>query len=306
MGVTEHYSLYNESDSIVHGEFGCGGISGLPALKKILPAKELRLATSQESALWAHHSGGWDSYNSRERLMFGELRDLPFADYIKVNQFVQAEALRYSLEANRRRQWKNVGEMTWQFNEPWPNLQCSNVLEYYGDKKLAYYFMREAYAPVLASLRYHKLFYEAGDRFEATLHLVNDRADAPYRVKCVIKTDKGSLLLEHTYSGIAPEDVSFEVGKISLSLPADLTGSFSVLLNVTCGGYADDKEYLMLIADREIGVKKTEFEIYMEQAFAGKRKEREDRFDARRADPQNVIAFVNRMWEKFRGKNGGC
>lgn len=299
MGVVEHYSLYNESDSIVHGEFGCGGISGISALRKILPPQELRLTTSHESALWAHHSGGWDSYNGRERLMFGELRELPFTDYIKVNQFVQAESLRYSLEANRRRQWKNVGEMTWQFNEPWPNLQCSNVLEYYGGKKLAYYFMREAYAPVLASLRYQKLFYEAGERFEAALHLINDRADAPYRVECSVRTDGGRSLFEETYCGTALEDVSFELGKISLCLPKDITGSFSVFLNVTCGDYADSKEYLMLIADRDVPVKKTDLEIYMEQALAGKQKEQQNDFDVRRADPRKVVAYVDRMWERF-------
>lgn len=295
MGVEEHYSLYNESDSIVHGEFGCGGISGLSALEKILPTEELRLTTSHESALWAHHSGGWDSYNGRERLMFGDLRGIDFTDYIKVNQFVQAESLRYSLEANRRRQWKNVGEMTWQFNEPWPNLQCSNVLEFYGGKKLAYYFVREAYAPVLASLRYHKLFYVAGDRFEATLHLINDRSDAPYQVTCTVRRDDGKLLWEETYAGTAKEDVSFELGKISLVLPEDMTGSFSVCIKTSCGDFNGEKEYLMLIADQDIPVEKTQLERYLDQAFAGKRKGRPEDFTRKRADWRAVAAYVDRV-----------
>lgn len=301
MGVEEHYTLYNESDSIVHGEFGCGGISGLDALEKILPPDQLHLTTSYENALWAHHSGGWDSYSDRERLMFGDLDGLAFADYIKVNQFVQAESLRYSLEANRRRQWENVGEMTWQFNEPWPNLQCSNVLEYYGGKKLAYYFVRDAYAPVLASLRYHKLFYQPGEAFTATLHLLNDRADAAYRVEAVVKTQAGEVLWKQDYTGTAVEDVSFAVGEISLTLPQQLTGSFLVCLHTCCGDFEDTKEYLMLIADREVPVEKTKWDRMREQAFAG-RKRSASRFEAKRADPKSVVAYVDRMWEKIGDK----
>ncbi|MEG2429843.1 MAG: glycoside hydrolase family 2 TIM barrel-domain containing protein, partial [Oscillospiraceae bacterium] len=71
MGVVDHYTLYNESDSILHSEFGCGGISNYSSLEKFLKKDDLKLCTSHTNNTWRHHSGGWDSYTLREQLMFG-------------------------------------------------------------------------------------------------------------------------------------------------------------------------------------------------------------------------------------------
>ena len=229
--------------------------------------------------------------------MFGDLYDIPLADYVKVNQFVQAESLRYSLEANRRRQWKNVGEMTWQFNEPWPNAQCSNVLEYYGDKKLAYYFLRDAYASVLASLKYKKLFYEAGETFEAELWLINDRADADFTVEYDVMTESGDVLTSGMMTGTAKEDLSFKAGVFSAVLPDNLTGGFSVCLHTVCGDFEDTKEYLFLIADQEIPVELTDEDQLMLHAF--KRRWLSNEQDAKRADIRPVLRYVDRMWDKY-------
>lgn len=298
MGVENHYRLYNQSDSIVHGEFGCGGISGLASLEKILPPEELRLTTSGESPVWAHHSGGWDSYAFRELLMFGDLKKIPLADYIKVNQFVQAESLRYSLEANRRRQWASVGEMTWQFNEPWPNIQCSNVLEYSGGRKLAYYALRDAYAPVLASLRYDKLFYLPGDTFRAEVFLLNDRRDAPYTVECAILDGSGAVLARQSFAGEAPEDLSQQIGALCWTVPQGYTGSFSVRMETSCGDFRGEKEYLFLIADREEAVvlppeeqRRMEYWGHANPALT-----------AKRAPVEPVLRYVDRCWARIAGK----
>lgn len=297
VGAYKHYEFYDNSDSIVHGEFGCGGIAGMDQIKRIFKEKDQQLFTTQENRVWAHHSGGWDTYGFRERIMFGDLKHIPFEDYIKVNQFVQAESLRYSLEANRRRQWKSVGQMTWQFNEPWPNVQCSNVLEYYGGKKLAYYAIRDAYDYVLTSLKYKKLFYEAGETYEAEIWLINDRADAPYTIGYTVITEDGRELAKGNFSGIAQEDISFKVGSISAQLPDDLTGGFSIILETECGDFKDTKEYMMFIADLDIPIElsaddKMRIERMMKRFGANP-------FEAKRADTAPVIRYVDRWWDKI-------
>ncbi len=298
VGPYDHYNFYNQSDCIVHGEFGCGGISSLESIQKFMEEKDQHLCTSNENPVWRHHSGGWDTYSMREMQMFGDLRQIGFAEYIKVNQFIQAESLRYSLEANRRRQWACVGEMTWQFNEPWPNIQCSNLLEYYGGKKLALYFMQEAYSPVLASLKYHKLFYTAGETFQAEIHLINDYPDADFQIACEVVTESGEALFSCTETGRAAEDLSFKVRDLSVILPEGLTGSFSVRLKTTCGEFSSEKEYLMLIADQDIPVSLTETEELAIQTFSKKRKM--DPSITKRADWRSAAAFVNRMDQKYR------
>ena len=285
-GPYDHYEYYDSSDSIIHGEFGCGGICGMEQLRRIFREEDLRVLTFRESRAWAHHCGGWDNYAHRERIMFGELRHLPLEEYVKVDQFVQAESLRYALESNRRRQWKSVGQMTWQFNEPWPNAKCSNVLEFYGGRKLGYYAVREAYEPVLASLKYKKLFYTSGEVFEAELWLINDRADAPYEISCAVIAEDGRVLHEQVFRGMAPEDLSFRTGHVAVPIPGDLTGSFSVRLTTACGDYTGEKEYLLLIADLDIPVELYDLDSAM--------------FTAKRASYSSVIRFVDRWWQSIR------
>lgn len=297
-GVREHYALYNSSDSILHGEFGCGGMTSLSAIERFTLPEDRRLSTTRENRVWAHHSGGWDSYSTRELLLFGDLRTLPLEDYIRVSQYIQAESLRYSLESNRRRQWKNVGEMTWQFNEPWPNIQCSNVIDYYSGKKLAWYAMRDAYAPVLASLRYDSLFYAPGERFEASLSLLSDLPDCQYSVTCTVTDEAGCSLfpcgsarLDFCGSICQDQVISFE--SLTLDLPETITGSFSVRIHTECGDFSNDKEYLFLIADKDLPLELRPEEESQIQERKGKGLAN-GLYD-KRADVRSVLAYVKRL-----------
>ncbi|WMJ23696.1 glycoside hydrolase family 2 TIM barrel-domain containing protein [Paludicola sp. MB14-C6] len=297
VGAYDHYEFYNNSDSILHGEFGCGGISNYDTLKRFLAPEDLKLCTSAENRVWRHHSGGWDSYSMRERLLFGDLHHIPFQDYIKINQFIQAESLRYSLEANRRRQWKNVGEMTWQFNEPWPNIQCSNVLDYYGEKKLAYYVMRDAYLSVLTSLKYDKLFYKAGEAFNAELFIINDKRTADYKIKYEIVNQNNNTLSSAEFSGTATEDVSQKVGSIAFTIPESLTGGFTVRITTSCGDFNGTKEYLMLMADKKVDVTLSQEEQLAIKHY--KNKQFTNGIDALRADTAPVIRYYDNFIEKY-------
>jgi len=240
-GTTEHYALYNASDSIVHGEFGCGGISGIEQLRRILPESELKISTNIQSRYWAHHSSGWDTYERREKLIFGDLSHLPLEDYIKVNQFIQWEALRYALEANRRRLWQNVGQMTWQFNEPWPNLQCSNVLEYYGGRKPGYYALREAYSSTLTSFRYDSLIVE--DEINLDVFLTREGEGGLYSVKVTITG--GDMSYETRFEGEINADNSKHIGTIKTPV-IHLGGAFTVCAETTLNGKTTSKRILLL------------------------------------------------------------
>ena len=51
---------------------------------------------------------------------------------MRCSQYMQAEGLRFILEADRRRAFVNSGTIIWQLNEPWPNSSCTNLVDYYG------------------------------------------------------------------------------------------------------------------------------------------------------------------------------
>ena len=40
--------------------------------------------------------------------------------------------------------------MPWRLNDPWPMMYMS-VVDYYNEPKIAYYYLRRAYSPVLVS-----------------------------------------------------------------------------------------------------------------------------------------------------------
>ena len=188
--------------------------------------------------------------------------------------------------------------MTWQFNEPWPNIQCSNIIDYYGGKKLAWYAMRDAYAPVLASLRYDSLFYAPGERFEASLSLLSDLPDCRYTVTCTVTDQAGCSLLpgdsrrlDFCGSICQNQVISFE--PLTLDLPETITGSFSVRIHTECGDFSNDKEYLFLIADKDLPLELRPEEESQIQERKGKGLAN-GLYD-KRADVRSVLAYVKRL-----------
>jgi beta-mannosidase len=87
--------------------------------------------------------------------------------YITFSQIAQAEGLKFGVEHFRRRKPHCSGTLVWQLDDCWPVLSWS-VLDYYGFPKASYYFLKRAYAPLLASFR--------TDEDALELWLTNDRA----------------------------------------------------------------------------------------------------------------------------------
>lgn len=88
-----------------------------------------------------------------------------------------------------RRCW---GNMVWRLNDPWPAIS-SSLVDYYLEPKIAYYYVRRAYAPVLLS------FEHTNDALN--VWVVND-SDEPVRGRLVVRrvgfdgTTKGEVATE--------------------------------------------------------------------------------------------------------------
>jgi len=90
-------------------------------------------------------------------------------DYIDFTQWTQAEGLKFGIEHFRRRRPQCSGALIWQFNDCWPCVSWS-LVDYDGVEKAAYFAVRRAFSPVLAS------FETCGD--EVVLWITNDSSDA--------------------------------------------------------------------------------------------------------------------------------
>ena len=183
-GVEGQYTLYNTSPSQLHSEFGNDGMTNYESLLTILAPANRKVTTVAENFTWRHHGEWWDTYGYRELPIFGEIDDLEL--FVALSQYMQAEGIRYALEANRRRAWHNCGSIIWQFNEPWPNVSCTSVIDYYMRPKFAYWFYRDAFKPFHISLRYDKLAWREGEVFKGTPFVHDDTRDDARGENCEI------------------------------------------------------------------------------------------------------------------------
>ncbi|MBK8020838.1 MAG: hypothetical protein IPK19_05255 [Chloroflexi bacterium] len=97
------------------------------------------------------HLGAWWVKRPMWDHTFGVLEEVEML--IRATQFMQAEGLRYALEADRRRKFRSSGTLPWQFNEPYPMAACTSAVDYFGQPKPSYYAVARTYAPLTVTAK---------------------------------------------------------------------------------------------------------------------------------------------------------
>lgn len=215
MGNPYHYELYGSNDNLLHSEFGVDGLSSLKSLEKFLNEANQQPVSMENSAVWRHHGEWWDTL-SREEEMFGSMNDLK--QFSACSQWMQAEGIRFVLEANRRRKFRNSGSIVWQFNEPWPNVSCTNLVDYYGETKMAYHWVKQAFRPQHASLDYRSLLLTPGTRFHGNV-FVHGVDGGKVKVDAEVLDATGRSLYRQTFEAEGDKDRAVCVGELNFSVP---------------------------------------------------------------------------------------
>ncbi|MEV5326363.1 glycoside hydrolase family 2 TIM barrel-domain containing protein [Nonomuraea sp. NPDC052634] len=140
-GLDDHYRLYDEGRALLLSEFGVEGMSNLRAIESVVPAPERRLPTYR-NPVWDHLGRWWNNEPLVRAAFGGAIEDLRAMS--RASQFLQADGLRYAIEANRRRP-ASCGVLPWQLNESFPNGWCTSSVDYFGEPKAAYHYVRRAY-----------------------------------------------------------------------------------------------------------------------------------------------------------------
>jgi len=78
---------------------------------------------------------------------FGEPQNIE--EWILYTQAAQAFGMKFAIETWRSRKFETAGALFWQYNEPWPTI-CWSIIDYYNNLKIAYYFIKRAFQPVIA------------------------------------------------------------------------------------------------------------------------------------------------------------
>jgi beta-mannosidase len=171
MGVEGHYTYFNTIDSMFHSEFGVDGMASVETLKTFLSEEHLKPTNMAADHIWRHHGEWWDT-SWRDNHIFGVPTTLE--EQVARSQFMQAEGLRYAIEANRRRAYENSGSVIWQANELYPNVSSTSLLDYRIEGKPAYFQIAKAFAPLNVSLKYDKLVYAPGEVVKVEVFVTRD------------------------------------------------------------------------------------------------------------------------------------
>lgn len=177
-GLTAQYELYNRGTSLLHSEFGVEGMTHWKTLQRTV-SEQHRWPASRDNAVYFHRGAWWINEPLVQASYGGRFTPEALPDMIRGSQYLQAEGLRYAVESNRRRQWRNTGTLPWQFNEPYPNAYCTSALDYYAQNpKPVYFAVARAYRPMLVSASFHCQAWAGRERFEADVWVTRANPEA--------------------------------------------------------------------------------------------------------------------------------
>ena len=246
-GVEGQYTLFNSSDSQLHSEFGVDGMGNYASICSVLSPANRKVTSMDKNAVWRHHGEWWDTLG-RDSEIFGPFDENDLETYIACSQYIQAEGLRYALEANRRRAFENCGSIIWQFNEPWPNVSGTNVLDYYNMPKLAYFFVKDAFRPVSATLRYDKLLWNEGETFRGTVYVLNELNAFSCMLTVTVKDEDGNEIYRESMKADAPENGTVNCDSFTCVVP----GAASYTVSIESPDHPGiNSTYMLFVKDEE-------------------------------------------------------
>jgi beta-mannosidase len=261
LGVPDHYRYYNAIAPLLHSEFGVEAPANLEALRwiagerardrggdgatgrpertmsQVPPSPPRPVAPSplwpveRTNPLWMHHGGNWWFQGERVEALFGPAPDLE--TFVWAGQFLQAEGLRYAVEAHRRRQGRCSGTLPWQFNEAWPNATCTNAVDYFGEPKPAYDVVRRAYRPFHVSAAYETIAWHGRPEFVCDVWLHNEgEAKELLNVVVTVADVGGQVFVQENLAAEAPARTAESIGDVRWRLPSGYAGAFVLFLQV--------------------------------------------------------------------------
>jgi len=162
---------------------------------------------------------------------FGPVEEL--SSVILASQLLQAMALQYGIEADRRRQGRSAGVIPSLLNEPRPNALGAAAVDFFGRPKPAYYAVKRAYRPFHVSAAFRTFDWSGEVQFQADIWLHNDGPERSLlNVVATVVDLHGRDLYQENVAGEAPENGCENVGDLFWRFPAAFAEAFILFLEV--------------------------------------------------------------------------
>ncbi|QCT03852.1 glycoside hydrolase [Paenibacillus algicola] len=239
---------YPALDCSIIPELTAASAPSIESLKKFIPENELW----PMGPSWGYH---WADIHILQGLnieVFGDKRMDSLEQFVESTQVAHGTILQFALELYRRRKPRMSGVSLCHFITHWPDIKWG-LIDYYGQKKISFDYVKRSYQPLLPSLAFTKRRWNPGEAFQGELWIVNDYHEAYH--DAVLEWTLADAGGEVVKSGILHASVasnsSARFGEIDWKVHANAAGQFTITLTLKQGGVElASNEYLLLIGDQ--------------------------------------------------------
>ncbi|HET7027970.1 MAG TPA: glycoside hydrolase family 2 TIM barrel-domain containing protein [Candidatus Limnocylindrales bacterium] len=217
-GLGAQQRLYDAGTSLLNSEFGVEGMTGRRSLEALV-APERRWPPTRSNPVY-RHLGDWWINEPLVQASFGrQLHDVEAVR--RASQWLQAEGLRYAVEANRRRWPRNSGSIPWQLNESFPNAWCTSAVDHRGDPKAAYFAVADAYRAVHVCASYATTAWGGDDAIRVTAWAWSTVGQRTMTITARLLEMDGTVAVTETWNAtLASDGRAGRLGELELRLDA--------------------------------------------------------------------------------------
>ena len=164
-GDKEHYAATPMGPLVT--EFGAQALPAVKSLKKFINNKDI---FPPDWEVWKYHNFQYEQTFKIAGINTGK----SIEEFTDNSQDYQAELISTAVHYYRRERFKRItGIFQFMLVDCWESISWS-VVDYYGIPKKGYYALKEAYSPLLLSVRLRQKRYTPGSKLNVDLFIIND------------------------------------------------------------------------------------------------------------------------------------
>ncbi|MRY42700.1 MULTISPECIES: glycoside hydrolase family 2 protein [Bacteria] len=253
-------NYYPYLDYCIIPELTAASSPNINSLKKFIPDSELwPIGLS-----WGYHAADIHILEILNYEVFGSKCNDTLENFVKSTQIAQGTIFQFALEHFRRCKPHVSGVSLCHFITNWPIIKW-DIIDYYGEEKLSFDFVRKSYQPLLPSMSFKKRRWLPDEIFEGELWVINDYYKEYNNVNLsyVISNMKDEVVYEGSTSISIDENSSRKYLDINWKVCGNVGDTFNVSLKLTSedNTVLSDNKYTLLIDNQELCIQKAK-ELY--------------------------------------------
>lgn len=245
---------YPNLDCCIVPELTAASAPNIASLEKFIPKSELW----PMGLSWGYHAADTHILETLNYEVFGSKCNDTLEHFVASTQIAQGTIFQFALEHFRRCKPHVSGVALCHFITNWPIIKW-DIIDYYGEKKLSYDFVRKSYQPLLPSMSFKKRRWLPDEVFNAELWVVNDYYNKYDNIKLSyeIMNVKGEIVNKEDTVISVDINSSKKYSDINWKVAGEIGDTFDVNLKLTSevGKVLSDNKYTLLIADQELCIK---------------------------------------------------